>query len=393
MSQFRGRNLSDAEFAAIVREPPEFTLEQLCDHLRVPRHYLNHLARKDQRRAGAVKAGSHGELGMLRLMRQLAVATAKLIYPAKPEDLLARAGLDLGAGHQGERRRKRARGNSAKSQGSALFSTVVELYDSVGQRSIERRVLRAVLVKGLTLPQLSSQPGKAKSLVGGDARARGYDDFDTMAAGDSLARGRKSYSRFSDEQLTGAVNALLSPDNISPLSYGVRNVKLAADETITLPVLQAKQSVKQAYKCYKTSTIDHGPLKRTAFHALSATIITQERQLRTAVDYVLGILVHEPVSAAQDVINYFLRGDPRKELTSKLTLAMMTTTMMTTQAATAAATTTTTTMMMMTTTQAAGVAVLLLLPKTTSTTTTRSCPSPARRFCGNAVSRIWWGSA
>jgi hypothetical protein len=108
MSQFRGRNLSDAEFAAIVREPPEFTLDQLCDHLRVPRHYLRRLARKDQRRAGTVVAGSDGDLGMLRLMRQLAVATAKLIYPAKPEDLLARAGLDLGAGHQGERRRKRA---------------------------------------------------------------------------------------------------------------------------------------------------------------------------------------------------------------------------------------------------------------------------------------------
>ena len=85
MSQFRGRNLSDAEFA----EPPELTLEQLCDHLRVPRHNLKRLARKDQRRAGTVMAGSDGELGMLRLMRQLAVATAKLIYPAKPEDLLA----------------------------------------------------------------------------------------------------------------------------------------------------------------------------------------------------------------------------------------------------------------------------------------------------------------
>ena len=122
---FRGLNLSDAQFDAIVREPPQITLPQLCDHLRVPRHYLRHLAPKAQRTAGNVAAGSNGELGMLRLMRQLAVATAKLIYPAKPEDRLARAGLDLGAGHQGERRRKRARGNSAKSQGSALFSTVV----------------------------------------------------------------------------------------------------------------------------------------------------------------------------------------------------------------------------------------------------------------------------
>ena len=52
----------------------------------------------------------------------------------------------------------------------------------------------------------------------------------------------------------------------------------------------------ESRRCYKTSTIDHKPLKRTAFHALSAAIVTQERQLRTAVDYVLGILVHETVS-------------------------------------------------------------------------------------------------
>ena len=104
---FRGLNLSDAQFDAIVREPPQITLPQLCDHLRVPRHYLRHLAPKVQRTAGNVAAGSNGELGMLRLMRQLAIAIAKLIYPAKPDHLLERAGLDLGGGHQGERRRKR----------------------------------------------------------------------------------------------------------------------------------------------------------------------------------------------------------------------------------------------------------------------------------------------
>ena len=201
---FRGLNLSDAKFDAIVREPPQITLPQLCDHLRVPRHHLRRLAPKAQRTAGNVAAGSKGELGMLRLMRQLAIAIAKLIYPAKPDHLLERAGLDLGGGHQGERQRKRRRDESAEKQGAALVDRVVELYDSVGQRSIERRVLRAVLVRGLTKPQLR-QLRNAGSLVDGKARTRGYDDFNTMADGDSLTRGLKSYSRFSDEQLTGAL--------------------------------------------------------------------------------------------------------------------------------------------------------------------------------------------
>ena len=75
-----------------------------CDHpqkdvrrSRRPEHLLKKLLRTPKRNDGSVPPGSKEELAMLRLLRQLAIAAAKLVFPASPEVLLTRAGLKMRA--------------------------------------------------------------------------------------------------------------------------------------------------------------------------------------------------------------------------------------------------------------------------------------------------------
>ncbi len=69
------------------------TLRKLCADLGVPEHLLKKLPRAPKSKDGSVLEGSKEELAMLRLLRQLAIAAAKLVFPAKPEVLLTQAGL------------------------------------------------------------------------------------------------------------------------------------------------------------------------------------------------------------------------------------------------------------------------------------------------------------
>ena len=73
------------------------TLRKMCADLGVPEHLLKKLLRTPKRNDGSVPEGSKEELAMLRLLRQLAIAAAKLVFPASPEVLLTRAGLKMRA--------------------------------------------------------------------------------------------------------------------------------------------------------------------------------------------------------------------------------------------------------------------------------------------------------
>ncbi len=95
------------------------------------------------------------------------------------------------------------------------------------------------MVKGLSKPPVhklqKDYPEMKGTLTGGFARSKGYHDFNAMMDAGVLNKCRKAYCRFTDEQLETAIKMLLSSHNISLLSWGLRTVKLAPDESTCSP--------------------------------------------------------------------------------------------------------------------------------------------------------------
>ena len=71
-----------------------------------------------------------------------------------------------------------------------------------------------------------------------------------MEAGQSLRIPVISRSRFDEKALKEAVMYILSKDNVVPISWGTKDIKLTDNETVTLPALTRQKTPKHLYDNY-----------------------------------------------------------------------------------------------------------------------------------------------
>lgn len=131
-----------------------------------------------------------------------------------------------------------------------------------------------------------------------------------------------SRSRTKDEVVKKAVQFLLDKKNVSPLSWGMKNVKLEKDETVPLPKLTRHRSRDEIWRSYvKHTEGDSGRVGRSTFYRLMKVITSREEKMMTSVDYVVGILVNEPIEIMQSIVDDFTSGQKKEELTEYLAVA------------------------------------------------------------------------
>ena len=189
-------------------------LRKVCKLLKIPEARLHHLPSKRKRVDGTVERGSYGDNRMASLVEAIADAVATEIYPTAPRKV----------------RRKELRDSV-----NISIHTLVTACDSPPRCSIARRVARAIAVNGLQptqLRDLQENHGLNRGLIGGTVRQDAVKDFETLSAGSDLQLPTRTVRRFQETTLANVVEFILSPSNISPLSWGTREVWLSDFESL-----------------------------------------------------------------------------------------------------------------------------------------------------------------
>ena len=123
-----------------------------------------------------------------------------------------------------------------------------------------------------------------------------------MEAGQSLRIPVISRSRFDEKALKEAVMYILSKDNVVPISWGTKDIKLTDNETVTLPALTRQKTPKHLYDnylafCNNKDTDAAGEsfpsISRGIFYEILSKVTSGGEKMLTAVDYVTGVLVND----------------------------------------------------------------------------------------------------
>ena len=86
--------------------------------------------------------------------------------------------------------------------------------------------------------------------LGGSSIDQARRDFKQMEAGHSLCIPAISRCRFDEKALEEAVMFILAKDNVVPISWGTKDIKLTDNETVTLPALTRQKAPKHLYDNY-----------------------------------------------------------------------------------------------------------------------------------------------
>ena len=104
-----------------------------------------------------------------------------------------------------------------------LFKASVQCLRGAANTSIEKRTLQALLVGSADVNELRNECPDLKLHQGGGKRKKAADNFKRMLGGGSLEKQVINRARYSIEEITDAVNFILSDDNCAMFSWGQDN--------------------------------------------------------------------------------------------------------------------------------------------------------------------------
>lgn len=163
--------------------------------------------------------------------------------------------------------------------------------------SIEKRVIRALLCGIYTFAQLEELvrvvPGFSMSRT---SFVKGGSDFKQLAEGNSISIASRSLMRYQGASVDGAIAFILSPANVSYLSWGIKKAVIDG-KVLILPAITQKKATKHIYDAYVHPSTPHSPesklLSRAEFYRVVAALTAGDVRIRKAVDYVTGFLVND----------------------------------------------------------------------------------------------------
>ena len=160
---------------------------------------------------------------------------AGILFPANPDRLIDDAVNKL---------------QQAPKDYDKLESVLLNAYNGAPIRSVEKRVLRAVAVKGISTNrqrQLVEQKVISRS---GSMVQRAREDYQSLCDGFKLTQTKRNLQNFKPEQVEGLVKFILHASNVGTLSWGEKVVVLDDKEKVTLPRLIRRKPRKMMYDDY-----------------------------------------------------------------------------------------------------------------------------------------------
>ena len=276
-----------------------------------------HMPGKKARYESPDSANSRHKACLSRVVEQSALRVASILFPSDPQAVLEHTAVKMLSDRPSAKRRS--------SDDDGLATALATIMGNLPPRSLQRRVARAALVKGLgkdRLKEVALLHGLAPSLYnGGGTRLAAYADFAHLSLGQLLTKRPRFIQRFDPAVMKKAVEFILHPTNVSTLSWGTRVIKLTKSDFVTIPSLIRRKDRKQMWDEYKASIPStDASLGRTSFFLLASNITKSSPKLLKAVDYVTGELLNDTTETLQDLIDAF-GGDRKDELTTHLNVA------------------------------------------------------------------------
>ena len=159
--------------------------------------------------------------------------------------------------------------------------------------SIERRILRAIIVKALKRNTIQSycKENSMNDITSGSVRIQTNNDISNLMNGEPLLKREQTRSKVSDDTIRTIVAFILHRDHVVPTAWGERTYELSSNESVTLPRL----------------------------YRIVNDLTTSNKVVINAVDYVQALLVTEPIEILQDIVDSMIHTSKREKMTKYLT--------------------------------------------------------------------------
>ena len=275
------------------------------------------LPSKRSRDEGTVDEGSRGFAAMAAGLSKIVRRSAELLYPGGSNVLTQRLSAKLC---------KPVEKYTTKDV-EKIGDFLASVYKKGAKASIQKRVVRAVLLKGFR-GAVRKQIETRNDFRVWTTSSQAYNDAAALEAGDTLAHNSRTNTRYSEEGVQTAVRFILRPSNVGTLSWGTELVKVGTD-IIELPKVVRRKSCKALYDAYVKhcnthlvqSAFRYGVLGRSSFHSIVQTLTSGDFKLLRGVDHVTSsTLVDSSVNSLQELVDTFTSGAESRELTTDIEL-------------------------------------------------------------------------
>ena len=297
----------------------------------VPRTIRTSIASKELRsRESNLSVSNHrGWSGMLNLANICTTQLLKAICPGPSYDLL-RLQLSEKLAYKEKEQGKKLRSSEQKL--NSLLSAIFDAVRNSKKGSIQMKVIRSILCAGIKQKKELRQTCidyKYTDISNGRSRVDALIDYKKIINGQTLDN-MKIYSRKKspDTVIEDAVKFILQYENVRTFSWGSVDKVISSNETITLPNLQRTTTKtilwqmfnEHMYKKHEQSTNTklEPHLKRTAFIQICNAITSSEEIVVGSIDYVMSLLLSEPIELMQDIVNKFFLNEEKQKFSTYL---------------------------------------------------------------------------
>ena len=196
-----------------------------------------------------------------------------------------------------------------------LLSNIKEVICSTKRSSLERRTATSILCSSCSTYQ---KDGVIGLQLNRRSFSRAKKDFRSMTTAGYLSPSVRTLKRFSTDEADFALSFILSSDNVSFWSWGTKTITFDGIKH-SFPRINRKKSRTIIYEDYVRAVSFGKKISRTNFFQLLAAVTYDDPQLRSAVDYVTGILVNENFETVKRIIETFmLLPDERQNLLTEV---------------------------------------------------------------------------
>jgi len=210
---------------------------------------------------------------------------------------------------------------SSTSDSDLLKSLVESAFDimKVSPRaSIQRRVVRAILVQGIQKTSILKDLAalcKHTRIDSGTSYKQAKKDYNVMINGAVLCKTDYARKSVNDDVIEDAVSFLLDRDNITTVSWGNIDCVLSEDETVVLPQITRRATRKVLWERYCEAHVEKSDqyLKRTSMYEIMKAITRSGQKILSSVDYVQSLLVSDTVENIQNMIDDLIEDAIMKE--------------------------------------------------------------------------------
>ena len=206
----------------------------------------------------------------------------------------------------------------------SVISCLCKWSNKSKKRSIERRVIRAILNEVFLTHEIKDMKKKHNLKQGnGQPVAQARSDAITLSQGKQLKLKTITRQCKLDSTIFKCVDFILSENNVSSVSWGVKSVLVQSSGELTLPKLTRKTPIYNMYLNYKELVNnDNEKLKFTTFYYICRMLTSNDESMLSSIDYVTGLLVNETSETMQDIIDSLLtNSQDRSEFTKMISSA------------------------------------------------------------------------